>query len=147
MASAGWRERARENRPAVYSHDAHPGLLDELLVAHVDTYDELRDRLASALYFSLVDAFASDGLSGMALHDRALRAARVGWMRQHDFGLLEIAATLDVSERTIKSDGARVRGVVESGTLLAKARRRLPKVPLRTDEWVRPIAPEMDPPR
>jgi hypothetical protein len=92
--------------------------------------DALRDQLARALYWALHEALCAEGMEGEIASRVALRAARQAVMRKMGFEQREIAALQDIGLTTAKEDAARVRAVLASGALEAKASRRLPKVPV-----------------
>jgi hypothetical protein len=87
--------------------------------------DTLRDRLARALFWALLDALQAEGMRWEVASRVALRASQQAVMRAMGFEQREIAALQQVGLTTAKEDAARVRAVVASGALEAKAAQRL----------------------
>ena len=68
----------------------------------------------------------------------ALRAARQEVLRAIGIEQRRILEWLGMSKRQASYDAARVRAVRENRGLLAAARRPLPPVAIREDDWIRP---------
>ena len=97
-------------------------------------FDELRSQLASVLYFSALADLVASGTDALRAGGMAMRRARVAVYGLAGWSQREIGVVLCVSERTVKSDVAAVRRVLESGVVYEMASRRLPKVPLPLSE-------------
>lgn len=104
--------------------------------------DGERGRLIGrAVYFSVLESLYDDGVTELAAHRIALRAARGVVLRTIGFQAVEFAPWLGVTPRTVKRDARQVRQL--DGKIADAMSRPLPRVPVKPEEIVRPA---MSPP-
>jgi len=94
--------------------------------------------LGRAVYFSLLEDLFDDGVTELAAHRIALRAARGAVLRMCGYQAVEFAPWLGVTPRTIKRDARRERELTDAGVIADAMGRPLPRVPVKPEEKVRP---------